>query len=81
MFRSLLTPGGSVHTLGMRFAIDALFLDRQGRILKIAHSLRPNCFAFAPGGTYAVLELPSGRAGAFDLNPGDMLQLNPRSTS
>lgn len=77
----LFTPGGTVHTLGMRFAIDALFLDNQGRILKIAHGLRPNCFAVAPSGTCAVLELAAGRAGAFDLSCGDTVHLNPGSTS
>jgi uncharacterized membrane protein (UPF0127 family) len=77
----LLQPCGSVHTLGMRFPIDALFLDGQGRILKIAHTLRPNCLALAPGGTQAVLELAAGRAGAFDLHAGDMLRLNVRGAS
>lgn len=71
----LLRPAGSVHTLCMRFAIDALFLDRDLRILKIAHRLRPNGFALAPRGTTAVLELAAGRACAFALQPGDRLQL------
>ena len=29
----LLVPGGTVHTLGMRVAIDVVFLNRQMRVL------------------------------------------------
>ena len=77
----LLHPGGSVHTLGMRFPIDVLFLDRQGRILKIAHSLRPNRAVIAPRGTHAVLELAAGRARVFDLDTDHVLRLAPGCAS
>ncbi len=32
----------SIHTIGMRTAIDIFFLDRQGYVLRIAHSVAPN---------------------------------------
>ena len=31
----------SVHTFGMRFAIDVVFLDAQGRVLAIESGVRP----------------------------------------
>jgi uncharacterized protein len=31
----------SVHTFGMRFAIDVVFLDSSGRVLRIASAVRP----------------------------------------
>jgi uncharacterized protein len=57
----LLRPASSVHTAFMRFSIDAVFLDREGRVLKIARNLRPWKTA---GGrkAKAVLELPAGEA-------------------
>lgn len=58
----LLRPGGSIHTLGMRFGIDVLFLDDEMRILKIVRRLRPWRLAIAPRGTSSVLEIASGRA-------------------
>ena len=37
----LLLPGGSIHTVGMRFAIDAVFLDAQLGVLKVAAGVKP----------------------------------------
>ncbi|HEY6643030.1 DUF192 domain-containing protein [Povalibacter sp.] len=71
----LLRPGGSIHTLCMRFPIDALFLDRSMRILAITHRLVPNRFAVAPRATRSVLELASGRAADCGLQPGMTLRL------
>jgi len=74
----LLRPGGSVHTIGMRFAIDVLFLDRHWRILAITHRLTPYRFATAPQGTRSVLELAAGRAEECGLIPGASLWLRPQ---
>src|SRR5438105_13383785 len=37
----LLKPASSVHMAFMRFPIDAVFLDRDLRVVKIADDLRP----------------------------------------
>lgn len=69
----LINPGGSVHTLGMRFAIDVLFLDRRMCILKIVPTLRPGRIALAPPGTCKVLEIMAGRAALLGLHIGMQL--------
>ena len=66
----LLTPGGSVHTLGMHFPIDVIFLDAQMRIRKIARGVRPWRMSFSPADTRCVLELASGRATTASLHIG-----------
>lgn len=66
----LLKPGGSIHTLGMRIAIDVLFLDGQLRIAKIVQRVPPWRFALAPPRTRCVLELASGRVAAAGLREG-----------
>lgn len=63
----LLKSGGSIHTFGMRFGIDVLFLDRQMSILKIVRRLKPWRLAIAPRKTCLVLEIASGRAAALGL--------------
>jgi uncharacterized membrane protein (UPF0127 family) len=68
----LLRPAGSVHTAFMRFAIDAVFLDRELRVLKVASGLRPWRTA-ARRKAHAVLELPAGEAERRGLEPGDRL--------
>ena len=46
----LLAPCTAVHTVGMRFAIDVVFVDRQGFAVKIVRNLRPWRIALAAGG-------------------------------
>ena len=50
----------SIHTFGMRFSIDVLFLDPAGRILKAVHALGPGRISGPVRGGSAVLEMVSG---------------------
>jgi uncharacterized membrane protein (UPF0127 family) len=68
----LLRPASSVHMAFMRFAIDAVFLDRDLRVLKIAADLRP-WRAAAARGSKSVLEIPAGEAARRGLTVGDRL--------
>jgi uncharacterized protein len=52
----------SVHTFGMRFALDLAFLDRDGNLLATRRSVPPRRFAWQRGAA-AVLELPSPSGG------------------
>jgi len=61
----LLAPCASIHTCWMRFALDVVWLDREGIVLAVARGVRPWWFAFAPSGTLAVLEVPVGEAAQF----------------
>ena len=56
----LLEPCNSIHTFGMRFPIDVLFLDTSNRILKAVYSLRPGMIAGPVKGGCAVLEMTAG---------------------
>ncbi len=58
----LFEPGGGIHTVGMRFSIDVVYLDGDNRVLGIVIDMEPWRFSFAPKGTKAVLELSSGNA-------------------
>jgi uncharacterized membrane protein (UPF0127 family) len=65
----LLRPAASIHTAFMRFPIDAVFLDRESRVLKVAAELAP-WRAAACRGSRTVLELPAGEAARQGLRPG-----------
>ena len=66
----LFRTGGSVHTIGLRFAIDVVFLDAKMRIRKIAAEVQPWRVALSPPQTRCVLELAAGRAAAINLIVG-----------
>lgn len=50
-----------VHTFGMRFALDLVFLDRDARALAVRRGVPPRRFAWRRG-AHAVLELPEGES-------------------
>lgn len=70
----LLTPAPSIHTAFMRFAIDALFLDRQLRVLRIVPRMAP-WRAAGKRHTRSVLELPCGEAERLGVHVGDRLAI------
>jgi len=58
----LLIPRCSaVHTFGMRFALDLIFLDGAGRPCSVRRGVPPACFA-SDRRAVAVLELPARRS-------------------
>ena len=68
----LLKPASSVHMAFMRFAIDAVFLDSDLRVVKIAPDLRPWRMAGSRGAK-SVLEIAAGEAARRGLSVGDRL--------
>jgi uncharacterized protein len=55
----LLPRCSSVHTFGMRFALDLVFLDSAGEALRIERGV-PSCRIRRCRNAAAVLELPAG---------------------
>lgn len=56
-------PCSSIHMMFMRFPIDAVFYDRDGRVTKVARGVRPWIGLSGGGrGARGVLELPVGAA-------------------
>ncbi len=68
----LLKPASSVHMAFMRFPIDAVFLDKGMRVVKVASDLRP-WRASGSRGAKSVLEIPAGEAGRRGVRVGDRL--------
>lgn len=59
--RPLLLPGcRSVHTLGMRFPIDILFLDHRGEVIRSERGVGAGRLLYERRAT-AVLEVPDQR--------------------
>ncbi len=61
----------------MRFAIDAVFVDRARRVVKVSERLRPWVIAVVARGADEVLELPAGTVARTSTQVGDELQYEP----
>ena len=68
----LLSPCAAIHCGGMKFPIDAIFLDGEFKVLRVAQHLARGERAAQKGAKH-VLELPAGRAESFGLIAGQRL--------
>ena len=70
----VIEPARQVHTVGMRYAIDVVFCDRDWGVLHVVRGLRPNRITrWVPGARY-VIELPDGSVPA-ELERGHTLSV------
>jgi len=69
----LITPCASIHTLGMRFTIDLVFLDRDNKVLGFSTGVKPNRVRMAPRGTRSVLEVAEGNVIRTGIHLDDVL--------
>jgi uncharacterized membrane protein (UPF0127 family) len=69
----LLIPARGIHTLGMRFAVDVVFLSRQMRVVGLVSRVPPWRVLLAPRATGRVLELAAGQIAATSLKTGTFI--------
>jgi uncharacterized membrane protein (UPF0127 family) len=69
-------PTQAIHTFGMRFPIDVVFIDRQMRVKRIYHQLAPFRLTSLVWSAQSVLELPPGSLAGTQTGVGDELQFS-----
>ncbi len=72
---------GAIHTFGVRFPIDVVFLDRNNRVLRMVEQLSPCRVIGAGGRATSTLELPAGALTRTPVEVGDLLELIPSQES
>jgi uncharacterized membrane protein (UPF0127 family) len=73
----ILRPCTGIHMLGMRFPIDALYVDENDKIICAVSDLSPwHIGPFEPEALY-VIELPSGTIISTGTQPGDNIACLP----
>jgi uncharacterized membrane protein (UPF0127 family) len=76
----LLRGCGAIHTFGVRESIDAVFVDRSFRVVKVVRKIRPwTGVAFGGRRASAVIEVPAG--GADLVQPGMQLRIQDSFSS
>jgi uncharacterized protein len=72
----LLRRAPAIHTFFMRFAIDAVFLDRDMVVIGMESNVAPWRIV-GRRNAWAVLELPAGESMQRGVRPGERLALSP----
>lgn len=71
-----IVPCEAVHTFGMKFSIDLVYIDRRKIVKKVRASVRPwrlsGCFT-----AHSIIELASGTIQASLTHRGDVLEISP----
>ncbi len=67
----------AVHTIGMRTALDVVFLDKEHRVVKVEANVTPHKLIVTARNAHTVAEFGPGFVKANPLNPGDKLELEP----
>lgn len=68
-------PCHGIHTLAMRFPLDAIYLDRDNVVVHTAQSMRPWRIGRTLWRAQSVLELPAGTIGASGTQVGDRVEI------
>ncbi len=71
-----LRPCKWVHTFGMRFAIDILFLGKDNAVVKAEENIPPNRFSAFAIRAVGALELPAGTVSESDTRAGDIIEFS-----
>jgi uncharacterized protein len=63
-----------IHTIGMAFPIDVVYLDSKKRVIRTYHRLAPFRIAAVKLKAKSILELPAGALARSNTEVGDLLQ-------
>lgn len=72
----LIHPSQGVHTIGMRFPIDVVFLDLHLHVIRLCRSMQPFRVTTIRWKARSVLELPDGTIARTSTQLGDELRIH-----
>lgn len=73
----LLTPCNGVHMIGMHYALDVVFLNGRGDVVRTCEALAPGRVVPWVRHAHAALELPVGTIDATSTRVGDHVRIEP----
>jgi uncharacterized membrane protein (UPF0127 family) len=72
----IIEPCSSIHTVGMKFSIDVLFLDKEDRVVGIRKNIRPYRFTRVFWKANRVVELPASSIVNSNTDIGDLIKID-----
>lgn len=76
-----LMPSKGIHTVGMKFPIDVVFLHKDCHVLGLISGMSPYRISSVHLRAYSVLELPNGTIRKSRTEIGDQLEISLAETS
>jgi len=76
-----LMPSKGIHTIGMKFPIDVVFLTKQSCVLGLISGMHPYRVSGVYIRAYSVIELPNGTIRKSRTEIGDQLEISLAETS
>ena len=76
-----LMPSKGIHTIGMKFPIDVVFLNREFYVLALISGMHPYRVSGVHMRGYSVIELPNGTIRKSRTEIGDQLEISLAETS
>ena len=68
-------PSQGVHTFGMSYPIDVIYLDSAERVIRVCHRLAPSRIGPLKLRARSVIELPAGTLAQSRTSAGDALEI------
>ena len=76
-----IVPSHGVHMIGMLYALDLIFLDRQYKVVDVVENIRPFRISKINLKAHSVLELPVETVRESETQVGDQLEISQRINS
>jgi hypothetical protein len=72
-----IVPSHGVHMIGMLYALDLIFLDRNYQVVDVTENIRPFRISKVNFKAHSVLELPVETLSRSQTQVGDQLEISP----
>jgi hypothetical protein len=70
-----IVPCNSIHSIGMKFVFDAIFLDKNLRVVHLVREMKPWRISKMVFSAHSVLELPAGLISQTATELGDQFEM------
>ena len=70
-----IVPCNSIHSFGMRFVFDAIFLDKNLRVVHLMRGMKPSRISKMVFSAHSVLEIPAGLISQTATELGDQFEM------
>jgi hypothetical protein len=72
-----IAPCNAIYTVGMHRPVDIVFLDKDGRVVRMLRNFPPDCLAESAPEAVSAVKLPANRLRESGTRMGDVLELDP----